>query len=134
MPVTITSPVQVPGPGGKTIHEHVGHVASGTAGLSVAHLTAPPAWHEPAQTPAFDEVTVVLRGRMRVEYAGPDGDTYVDVGPGETVLVTAGERIRYLNPSATEESEYWAVCTPAFSPESVHREADGCEPEAGAAA
>ena len=122
MPVTVTRPVQVPGPGGKTIHEHVGRVASGTAGLSVAHLGAPPGWSEPAQTPAFDEVTVVLRGTMRVEHVGPDGPAVTDCGPGETVLVTAGERIRYLNPSATEPSEYWAVCTPAFSPETVHRE------------
>ena len=122
MPVTITSPVQVPGPGGKTIHEHVGHVATGTAGLSVAHMIAPPGWSEPAQTPAFDEVTVVLKGTMRVEHAGADGDTFTDVGPGETVLVTAGERVRYVNPSATEGSEYWAVCTPAFSPDAVNRE------------
>ena len=121
MPVTITAPVPVPGPGGKTIREHVGHVASGTASVSVAHMIAPPGWEEPAQTPAFDEVTIVLRGRMRVEYA--EGE-YVDAGEGETVLVTAGERIRYLNPSPTEESEYWAVCTPAFSPDTVHREAE----------
>jgi mannose-6-phosphate isomerase-like protein (cupin superfamily) len=120
MPVTLTTPVQVPGPGGKTIHEHVGHVASGTAGLSVAHMTAPPGWEEPAQTPQFDEVTVVLRGTMRVEH----GAGHTDVGPGETVLVTAGERVRYLNPSATEASEYWAVCTPAFSPATVNREAE----------
>ena len=120
MPVTITSPVQVPGPGGKTIHEHVGHVASGTAGLSVAHMVAPPGWSEPAKTPAFDEVTVVLKGTMRVEHAGG----HTDAGPGETVLVTAGERIRYVNPSATEGSEYWAVCTPAFSPDAVNREAE----------
>ncbi|HEX8299928.1 MAG TPA: hypothetical protein VF594_12270, partial [Rubricoccaceae bacterium] len=90
MPVTLTTPVQVPGPGGKTIHEHVGHVATGTAGVSVAHMIAPPGWSEPAQTPSFDEVTVVLRGTMRVEH----GDTFTDVGPGETVLVTAGERVR----------------------------------------
>ena len=123
MPVTITSPVQVPGPGGKTIHEHVGHVATGTAGLSVAHMIAPPGWSEPAQTPAFDEVTVVLKGTMRVEHAATAaGDTFTDVGPGETVLVTAGERVRYVNPSATEGSEYWAVCTPAFSPDAVNRE------------
>ena len=125
MSVTKTTPVQVPGPGGKTIHEHVGHVASATAGVSVAHMIAPPGWHEPAQTPAFDEVTIVLRGRMRVEHAASAaGETYVDVGPGETVLVTAGERIRYVNPSDTEESEYWAVCTPAFSPDAVNREAE----------
>lgn len=121
MPVTKTTPVQVPGPGGKTIHEHVGHVASGTPGVSVAHMIAPAGWSEPAQTPAFDEVTVVLKGTMRVEH----GDTFTDVGPGETILVTAGERIRYVNPSATEGSEYWAICTPAFSPDAVNREPEG---------
>ena len=125
MPVTKPTPVQVPGPGGKTIREHVGHVATGTAGVSVAHMVAPPGWHEPAQTPAFDEVTVVLRGTMRVEHGdGSGGRTFTDVGPGETVLVTAGERVRYLNPSVTEGSEYWAVCTPAFAPATVNREAE----------
>ena len=121
MSVTVTTPVQVLGPGGKTIHEHVGHVASGTAGVSVAHMVAPPGWQEPAQAPDFDEVTVVLRGRMRVEFG--EGE-YVDAGEGETVLVTAGERIRYVNPSETEGSEYWAICTPAFSPDTVNRDAE----------
>ena len=118
MPTHITDPARIPGPGGKTIEEHVGRVRTATESLSVAHMVAPPGWQEPAQTPAFDEVTIVLRGTMRVEHAG--GAT--DVGPGETVLCEAGERVRYLNPSASAECEYWAVCTPAFSPDSVHRE------------
>ena len=118
MPRHITEPTRVPGPGGKTIEEHVGRVNTQTETLSVAHMVAPPGWQEPAQTPAFDEVTIVLRGTMRVEHAGG----HVDVGPGETVLCQAGERVRYLNPSATDACEYWAACAPAFSPETVRRE------------
>ena len=119
MPRHVTDPTRIPVPGGKLIEEHVGRVNTETASLSVAHMVAPPGWDEPAQTPAFDEVTIVLRGTMRVEHDGG----HLDVGPGETVLCEAGERIRYLNPSDRETCEYWAVCAPAFSPESVHREA-----------
>ena len=120
MPRHITAPTRIPGPGGKTIEEHVGLVNTGTASLSVAHMIAPPGWEEPAQQPAFDEVTIVLRGTMRVEHAGG----HLDVGAGETVLCEAGERVRYFNPSETDECEYWAICTPAFSPDSVHRDAE----------
>ena len=120
MPRHITAPTRIPGPGGKIIEEHVGLVNTGTASLSVAHMIAPPGWEEPAQQPAFDEVTIVLRGTMRVEHAGG----HLDVGAGETVLCEAGERVRYFNPSETDECEYWAICTPAFSPDSVHRDAE----------
>ncbi len=120
MPLHITTPTRIPGPGGKTIEEHVGRVHTGTASLSVAHMVAPPGWHEPAQAPAFDEVTIVLRGTMRVEHEGG----HLDVGAGETVLCQAGERVRYLNPSDTADCEYWAVCAPAFSPGTVHRDAE----------
>lgn len=118
MPRHVTTPARIPVPGGKRIEEHVGRVNTETASLSVAHMVAPPGWDEPAQTPTFDEVTIVIRGTMRVEH---DGGT-LDVGPGETVLCEAGERVRYLNPSETEECEYWAVCAPAFSPDAAHRE------------
>jgi mannose-6-phosphate isomerase-like protein (cupin superfamily) len=117
MPQKITSPVRVPAPGDKTIEEHVGRASTGTESVSVAHMVAPPGWDEPAQTPQFDEVTIVVRGTMRVEY---DGGA-VDVEAGESVLCRAGERVRYLNPSSTAECEYWAVCAPAFSPEAAHR-------------
>lgn len=118
MPHHVRTPTQIPVPGGKLIEEHVGQVNTGTASLSVAHMVAPPAWDEPWQAPAFDEVTIVIRGTMRVEHDGG----VLDVGAGETVLCEAGERIRYSNPSDAEVCEYWAVCTPAFSPETVHRE------------
>lgn len=115
----ITAPTRIPVPGGKLIEEHVGRVHTGTTSLSVAHMVAPPGWGEPFQQPLFDEVTIVVRGTMRVEYAGGA----VDVGAGETVLVEAGARIRYSNPF-DDEAEYWAVCAPAFSPEAARRDDD----------
>ncbi len=118
MPVHVTAPTRIPAPGDKLIEEHVGRVNTGTAALSVARMVAPPLWDEPFQRPAFDEVTVVLAGTMRVEHDG--GQT--DVGPGETILVEAGERVRYSNP-AGEPCAYWAVCAPAFSPDAAGREA-----------
>ena len=114
----ITDPTRIPVPDGKLIEEHVGRVHTGTETLSVAHMVAPPRWGEPFQKPDFDEVTIVVRGTIRVEH---DGGT-LDVGAGETVLVEAGERIRYTNPF-DDEAEYWAVCTPAFSPDAAHRDA-----------
>ena len=118
MPRKISAPPRIPVPGGKLIEEHVGRGRTGTASLSVAHRGAPPAWGEPVQTPTFDEVTIVLRGTLRVEHAGG----FLDVGPGETVLCEAGERVRYSNPSATDACEYWAFCAPAFSPDAAGRE------------
>jgi len=118
VPLHIQRPARIPVPGDKLIEEHVGRVNTGTEALSVAHMVAPPGWDEPFQTPAFDEVTIVFRGTMRVEHDGG----HADVGPGETVLCRSGERVRYSNPSAEEPCEYWAVCTPAFSPEAARRE------------
>ena len=112
------TPTRIPVPGDKLIEEYVGRVHSQTESLSVAHMVAPPGWSEPFQTPDFDEVTIVVRGTMRVEHAG----MVIDVGANETILTAAGERIRYSNPFE-EEAEYWAVCTPAFSPETVRRDA-----------
>ncbi len=104
-------------PGGKTIEEHVGRVNSGDEAISIAHMVAPPGWDEPAQTPAFTEYTVVLRGTVRVEHAG--GVT--EVSAGQTLVTEPGEKIRYS--TGPEGAEYIAVCLPAFSPESVNREA-----------
>ena len=114
----IDAPTRVPGPGGKTIEEHVGRVNTGTQTLSVAHMIAPPFWSEPYQQPEFDEVTIVIRGRIRVEHDGG----VEDVRPGQTILCEAGERIRYSNPH-DEEAEYWAVCAPAFDLELARRDA-----------
>lgn len=117
MPQLIDTPQRIPVPGGKVIEEYVGRVATGTPGVSVARMTAPGGWDEPAQTPDFDEVTVVLRGRVRVEHDGG----VLDVTAGQAVLTRAGERVRYSSPDA-EGAEYVAVCLPAFAPELVHRE------------
>jgi mannose-6-phosphate isomerase-like protein (cupin superfamily) len=114
----IEKPTRIPVPGGKVIDEYVGRVNSGEEALSVAHMIAPAGWEEPAQAPAFDEVTLVLRGAVRVETeAGP-----IDVRAGQAVVTRAGERVRYLV-TDPEGAEYVAVCRPAFSPETVHRDA-----------
>lgn len=117
MVLKISDPTQIPVPGGKRIDEYIGRVRTGTAALSVAHMVAPPGWDEPHQAPDFDEATIVLRGTLRVEHDGG----LTDVGAGEVVLVPAGARIRYANPY-DDELEYWAICTPAFSPDAAHRE------------
>lgn len=116
MPQLITAPIRIPVPGGKVIAEHVGLASTGDAGVSVARMIAPPGWSEPFQRPDFDEVTVVLRGAVLVDH---DGGT-ITVSAGESVVTRAGERIRYS--TGNEGAEYVAICTPAFAPETVHRE------------
>lgn len=117
MPQHIAAPTTIPVPGGKVIDEYVGRVSSGTAGVSVARMSAPGGWAEPPQTPGFDEVTLVLRGVVRVEH---DGGA-IDVRAGEAVFTRAGERIRYTTPDPGG-ADYVAICVPAFAPETVHRE------------
>jgi quercetin dioxygenase-like cupin family protein len=116
MPQLIEAPTRVPVPGGKVIDEYVGAVTSGTREVSVAHMTAPAGWDEPAQTPEFDEVTLVLSGLVRVEHDGG----VLDVAAGQAVLAKAGERVRYS--VGPEGAQYVAVCLPAFAPELAHRE------------
>lgn len=115
----ISEPTRIvaPGIGEKRIEEFIGHVRTGTGRMSVAHMVAPAHWTEPFQTPAFDEATLVVRGCLRVEY--PEGTT--DVHAGEVIYVAAGTRIRYSTPGP-EETEYWAICAPAFHPDTVHRD------------
>ena len=115
MPEHITSPTTVPGIGAKVIRELVGRVNTGSESMSVARMTSPPGWEEPAQTPEFDEATVVLGGSVVVEH---DAGT-ITARPGEAVLARAGERVRYSTPGG---AEYIAVCVPAFSPGSAHRD------------
>jgi ethanolamine utilization protein EutQ (cupin superfamily) len=115
VPQLVESPVRVPVPGGKQIDEYVGGASTGTSALSVAHMRSPSGWEEPAQTPDFDEVTLVLGGAVHVEH---DGGVLV-VGAGQAVLTRAGERVRYTTPDG---AEYVAVCLPAFSPDTVNRE------------
>jgi ethanolamine utilization protein EutQ (cupin superfamily) len=115
-PQLIAAPTRIPVPGGKVIDEYVGRVTSADSAVSVAHMRAPAGWSEPAQTPEFDEVTLVLAGSVRVDH---DGGT-LEVGAGQAVLTRAGERVRY---SVGESgAEYVAVCLPAFAPEMAHRD------------
>ncbi len=112
----IESATRIPVPGGKIIDEYVGRVNTGDERLSVAHMVAPPGWTEPPQTPEFAEFTLVLRGTLHVEH---DGEV-IEVGAGQAVVTEPGERIRYgVGP---EGAEYVAICLPAFSPDTVHRE------------
>lgn len=99
----------------KRIEEFVGRVRTGTTAVSVARMQSPPGWEEPGQTPEFDEVTVVLKGRLRVEHRGG----VLDVTAGQAVRTFKGEWVRYATP---EGAEYVAVCLPAFSPDTVHRD------------
>ena len=101
----------------KRIEEYVGRVNSGTSAVSVARMVSPSGWAEPGQTPEFDEYTVVLRGSLRVE----SRSRTVDVSAGQAVLAPRGEWVRYSSPGA-EGAEYLAVCLPAFSPDTVHRD------------
>ena len=119
MPTRIASPTRVEAAGNKPklIDEYIGRVNSGTPGVSVAHMRSPGGWQEPGQTPEFEEYTLVLKGRLRVEHRGGA----MDVQAGEAVIAHAGEWVRYSTPEE-EGAEYIAVCVPAFSPESVHRD------------
>ena len=100
----------------KRIEEYVGRVATGEAGVSVARMKSPPGWAEPGQTPDFQEITVVLTGCVRLEHR----DGVLDVMPGQAVVTQPGEWIRFSTP---EGAEYVSVCLPAFSPDTVHRDA-----------
>jgi mannose-6-phosphate isomerase-like protein (cupin superfamily) len=119
MPVLIPSPSRVEAAGNKPkiIEEYVGRVNTSTDAVSIARMQSPPGWIEPAQTPEFAEYTVVLRGMLRVETKSGT----VDVQAGQAVIVQKGEQVQYSTP-VPEGAEYIAVCVPAFSPDTVHRE------------
>jgi quercetin dioxygenase-like cupin family protein len=119
MPTLIKNPsiIEAVGNKPKIIKEFIGRVNSGTEQISIAKMTSPPGWIEPGQRPEFDEYTFVLKGLLRVETK----DTVVDVSEGQAIIVEKNEWIRYSTPS-DEGAEYVAVCLPAFSPETVHRD------------
>jgi mannose-6-phosphate isomerase-like protein (cupin superfamily) len=119
MPTLISAPTRIEAAGNKPklIDEYVGRVNSATSAASVAHMRSPGGWQEPGQTPEFDEFTIVLRGMLRVEHR----DGAIDVRAGQAVITHKGEWIRYGTPEA-EGAEYIAVCLPAFSPDTVHRD------------
>ncbi|PTX18000.1 mannose-6-phosphate isomerase-like protein (cupin superfamily) [Pontibacter mucosus] len=112
-----TKPFRVPTTDGKLIEEHFGNASTHTNTFSVAHMVAPPHWGEPHQTPEFDEITIVTKGKKEIEI---DGEK-VEVNAGESILIKAGARIRYTNPY-DHETEYWSICIPAFDFNAVHRE------------
>ena len=120
MPTLISGPTRITAAGNKPklIDEYVGRVNTGEGRLSVAHMRSPGGWLEPGQTPEFDEYTVVLRGLLRVTHRGG----VLDVRAGQAVHTAAGEWVRYSTPVG---AEYIAVCLPAFSPQTVHRDDAG---------
>ncbi len=121
MPRLIPAPTVIAAAGTKPkrIEEFAGRVNSGHGQVSVARMTSPSGWEEPGQRPEFEEITVVLRGMVRVEHEGG----VLDIRAGQAVVTAPGEWIRYSTPGP-EGAEYVAVCLPAFSPETVHRDDD----------
>lgn len=107
--------VQACGNKPKIIDEFIGRVNSATQTLSIARMRSPAGWEEPGQTPEFDEYTVVIAGTLRVQTR----DRTFDVLAGQAVIAPRGEWLRYSTPNG---AEYLAVCLPAFSPETVHRD------------
>ena len=120
MPRIISSPSIITAAGNKPkkIEEFIGRVNSQTQTVSIARMTSPSGWEEPGQTPLFEEYTIVLRGSLRV--TSKSGT--IDVNAGSAVIVGAGEWVKYSTPG-TEGAEYIAVCSPAFSPDTVKRDA-----------
>lgn len=119
MPRLISKPTVIAAAGNKPkqIEEFTGRVNTGADEVSVARMVSPAGWREPGQRPEFQEVTVVLRGMVRVEYEGGS----MDVRAGQAVITAPGEWVRYSSPES-DGAEYVAVCTPAFSPAIVHRD------------
>ncbi len=119
MPIKINAPaiIQAAGNQPKLIEEFIGRENTGTLRVSIARMKSPSGWIEPGQTPEFDEYTVVLKGMLRVT----SKDLIFDVNAGEAVIVQEGEWVQYSTPGP-EGAEYIAVCLPAFSMETVHRE------------
>ena len=119
MPRLIEGPTVIEAAGNKPkrIEEFAGRVNSGDADVSVAHMISPAGWEEPGQKPEFREFTLVLRGMLRVEHEGGA----LEVRAGQAVVAEPGEWVRYGSPEPSG-AEYVAVCLPAFSPETVHRD------------
>jgi quercetin dioxygenase-like cupin family protein len=118
MPTLIAAPTRVTAAGNmpKLIDEYIGRLNSQEGRISVAHMRSPQGWEEPGQTPEFEEYTLVLRGRLRVRHR----QGTFDVTAGQAVIAHPGEWIQYSTPD--EATEYIAICLPAFSPGTVHRD------------
>jgi quercetin dioxygenase-like cupin family protein len=111
-------PVTIPTPGNKIIEEYIGRIATHQNELSVARMMAPPGWSEPGQKPEFDEVTIVIRGKLMITI---DRREETELHQGSTLWLKRGVHVEYSNPFL-EECEYWAICVPAFSIEMANRE------------
>jgi mannose-6-phosphate isomerase-like protein (cupin superfamily) len=120
MPTLVTAPTRIEAAGNKPklIEEFIGRVNTKTAEVSVARMKSPGGWVEPGQRPDFDELTLVLRGTLHVEHEGGA----MDVHAGQAIITHRGEWVRYSTPG-DEGAEYVAICLPAFSPDTVHRDA-----------
>ena len=118
-PILIDKPTRITSAGNKPklIDEYIGRVNSATTETSVAHMRSPAGWQEPGQTPEFDEFTIVLKGMVRVEFQG----STLEVRAGQAVVTHKGEWVRYSTPEG-DGAEYIAVCVPAFSMDTVHRD------------
>lgn len=117
----ISTPTVIPAAGKppKIIEEFIGRVNSATSATSIAKMTSPSGWRESGQTPEFDEYTIVLKGELQVETR----DTIHKVAAGQAIVVHAGEWVRYSTPGP-DGAQYIAVCLPAFSSETAHRDRD----------
>ena len=115
MPELIREATRIPVPGGKLVEEYIGRVNSNDSEVSIAHMHSPAGWSEPGQRPDFDEFTLVLNGSVRVEHAGG----VLEAGMGQAVIVRRGEWVRYSTPAG---AEYVAICRPAFTLETAHRD------------
>ncbi len=119
MPTLIAQPTRITAAGNKAklIDEYIGRVNSKTSALSVAHMRSPQGWQEPGQAPEFEEFTIVLKGTLRVQHQSGS----LEVAAGQAVIAHSGEWIQYSTPHEGG-AEYIAVCLPAFSMETVHRD------------
>jgi quercetin dioxygenase-like cupin family protein len=115
VPKLIEAPTRIPVPQGKILDEYIGRVNSGDSHTSIAHMRSPAGWSEPGQRPDFEEFTLVLSGEMVVEHES--GVT--NVKAGQAIVANPGEWVRYSTPDG---AEYVAICLPAFSPDTVHRD------------
>ncbi len=114
--IPVPTRIEAAGNKPKIIQEYIGRVNSGTADVSIARMDSPQGWVEPGQTPEFDEYTLVLEGTLRVQTR----DEAIDVRAGQAVIVFKGEWVQYSTPD--DGAKYVAVCLPAFSPGTVHRD------------
>lgn len=117
MPTLIEKPTIIEAEGNipKKIEEFSGRVNTGLTEASVAQMTSPGGWVEPGQRPEFQEITVVLEGTLKVEHESG----VMEVNQGQAVITNPGEWVRYSTPGG---AKYIAVCLPAFSPDTVHRD------------